>query len=90
MLNPVTLSRAIKDTFADYVTTTLSIADFKYSVLLKEELRKDGVISKGPYLELSDAYQTGATIQELIASGIMSPLFKSLGEPNNSYSPISM
>ena len=79
MLNPVTLSRAIKDTFADYVTTTLSIADFKYSVLLKEELRKDGVISKGPYLELSDAYQTGATIQELIASGIMSPLFKSLG-----------
>ncbi len=78
MLDPVTLSRAIKDTFADYIATTLSIADSKYSVLLKNELRKDGVISKGPYLELSDAYQTGATIQELIVAGVMSPLFTSL------------
>lgn len=79
MLNPVTLSRAIKDTFADYIATTLSVADSKYSALLKEELRKDGVISKGPYLELGDAYQTETTIQELIAGGIMSPLFTSLG-----------
>jgi hypothetical protein len=80
MLNPVTLSRAIKDTFADYIATTLSIADEKYATLLKRELRKDGVIAKGPYLELGDAYKTGATIRELISAGVMSPLFETLGQ----------
>ena len=34
MLNPVILSRAIKDTFADYVATTLSIADERYDEVL--------------------------------------------------------
>jgi hypothetical protein len=80
MLNPVILSRAIKDTFADYVATTLSIADERYAELLKAELRKDGIIAKGPYLELGDAYKTGATIRELIANGVMSPLFERLGQ----------
>ena len=80
MLNPVILSQAIKDTFADYVATTLSIANEHYSSLLKSELRKDGVISKGPYLELNDAYKTGKTIRELITDGVMSPLFESLGQ----------
>ncbi len=80
MLNPVILSRAIKDTFADYIATTLSIADERYAELLKAELRKDGIIAKGPYLELGDAYKTGATIRELIADGVMSPLFERLGQ----------
>jgi len=80
MLNPVILSRAIKDTFADYVATTLSIADERYASLLKNELRKDGTISKGPYLELGDAYKTGATIRELIAEGMMSSLFERYGQ----------
>jgi len=80
MLNPVILSRAIKDTFADYVATTLSIADERYAELLKAELRKDGIIAKGPYLELGDTYETGATIREVIADGVMSPLFERLGQ----------
>lgn len=80
MLNPVILSRAIKDTFADYVATTLSIADERYASLLKNELRREGIISKGPYLELGDAYKTGETIRELIAEGVMSPLFEQYGQ----------
>ena len=80
MLNPVILSLAIKDTFADYVGTTLSIADERYASLFKKELRRDGIISKGPYLELGDAYKTGATIRELIAEGVMSPLFEHYGQ----------
>lgn len=80
MLNPVVLSRAIKDTFADYIATTLSIADERYASLLKRELRKDGNISKGPYLELGDAYKTGKTIRELIIDGVMSPLFERFGQ----------
>ena len=80
MLNPIVLSQAIKDTFADYVATTLSIADERYAELLKAELRRDGIIAKGPYLELSDAYKTGATISELISDGVMSPLFERFGQ----------
>lgn len=84
MLNPVILSRAIKDTFADYVATTLSIADERYDELLKTELRKDGIIAKGPYLELGDAYKTGATIRELIADGVIILHLKSSGGVSNS------
>ncbi len=80
MLNPVVLSQAIKDTFADYVSTTLSISDARYAELLKTELRKDNIMAKGPYLELGDAYKTGATIRELIADGVMSPLFERFGQ----------
>ena len=80
MLNPVVLSRAIEDTFADYVATTLSIADERYAELLKAELRKTSIIAKGPYLELGDAYKTGATITKLIADGVMSPLFERFGQ----------
>lgn len=80
MLNPVTLSRAIKDTFADYVATTLSIADERYANLLKMKLRENGVITKGPYLELGDAYKTGANISSLITEGVMSPLFERFGQ----------
>lgn len=80
MLNPVILSSAIKDTFADYVATTLSIADERYADLLKAELRKDGFIAKGPYLELCDAYKTGATIRKLIVDSVMSPLFERYGQ----------
>ncbi|MDR0652630.1 MAG: DEAD/DEAH box helicase [Synergistaceae bacterium] len=80
MLNPITLSHAIKDTFADYIATTLSIADEKYAALLKRELRKDSVMAKGPYLGLGDAYKTGTTIRGLISAGVMSPLFEALGQ----------
>ena len=80
MLNPTDLSQAIKNTFADYISTTLSISDERYSELLKAELRRDGVIAKGPYLELGDAYKTGASIRELIAGGVMSPLFEKFGQ----------
>ncbi len=80
MLNPVVLSQSIKDTFVDYVATTLSIADKRYASLLRKELQRDGIIYKGPYLELVDAYKTGATIQELIAEGVMSPLFERYGQ----------
>lgn len=80
MLNPVILSEAIKDTFADYVATTFSIADERYASLLKDELHRDGIIAKGPYLELGDAFKTGATIHTLIADGVMSPLFEKYGQ----------
>ncbi|MDD4142933.1 MAG: DEAD/DEAH box helicase, partial [Bacteroidales bacterium] len=80
MLNPVTISRAIKETFADYIATTLSIADPVYADLLKGELRKDGVMVKGPYLELGDSYKTGSTIRELMERRVMSSLFTSLGQ----------
>ena len=80
MLNPVILSGAIKDTFADYVATTFSIADERYASLLKDELHRDGIIAKGPYLELGDAFKTGATIRTLIADGVMSPLFEKYGQ----------
>ena len=79
MLNPVTLSRAIKETFAEYVATTFSIANEQYASLFKKILRTEDIISRGPYLELGDAYRTGATIRNLIAEGVMTPLFERFG-----------
>lgn len=88
MLNPIALSQAIKDTFADYVSTTLSIADERYAKLLKAELQRDGAIAKGPYLELGDAYRTGSTIRELMDEGVMSRLFEKFGRGFNLDRPL--
>ena len=76
--HPISASENIRNGFIDYITTAFHMSDAEYDHLLKEELRKEGYIAKGPYLEVSGSYQTGKTISELIQAGQASPLFSEL------------
>lgn len=61
--------------------THFHIADSDYAKGFDSELNKDGNISKGPYLDISDSFKTGKNIDALIREGEVSPLFAEL-EPD--------
>lgn len=78
MFNPILASQEIKQSFIDYISTTFSFSNQKYQTSLRNALKGQGVIAKGPYLEISGSYESGRNIEELIEDGFASPLFKSL------------
>lgn len=78
IFDPIHTSEQIKECFIDYITTSFRMADETYAHLLREELRKEGSIARGPYLDVSGSYKTGASLAKLIENGEVSPLFQKL------------
>ena len=74
MFNPITASESIKQAYVNYLVTTLNFEDAEYRRLFKNALEEDGAIAKGPYLDVSGAYEKGESISEMIDS----PLFRNL------------
>ena len=76
MLNPIEASESIKDEFISYVSTRFHIADRDYKQRFVDELNKS--VAKGPYLDISDSFEAGENIEELLHEGELSPLFREL------------
>lgn len=81
MFDPIRASSGIRDEFISYISTNFHIADPDYAKKFREALQNDCVIAKGPYLDISDSFETGKSISELIEEKVMSPLFREL-EPD--------
>ncbi len=77
-LNPLSASRHIHETYARYLQTLYPISDpelreqFKHLVFDREQL------VKGPYLEATPPYKAGRSINDLMAEGVLSPMFSQL------------
>lgn len=78
MFDPIRASEEIKNSYIDYITTTFDMADRDYAGLLRQALQKEGMVAKGPYLDIGGAYETGHTLRELVTMGKASPLFEAL------------
>ena len=78
MLNPIEASESIKDEFISYVSTSFHIADRDYAKQFIKELNKRDSVAKGPYLDISDSFEPGNSIENLIKEGELSPLFREL------------
>lgn len=78
MFNPIIASQEIKGAFSDYITTIFDFADADYARELKSAVHRPGAVTKGPYLEISGVYESGESINELIAENKVSPLFRTL------------
>lgn len=78
MFNPIEASKSIKDEFISYVSTNFHIADRDYAKQFTESLNKVNTVAKGPYLDISDSFETGENIETLISEGELSPLFQDL------------
>lgn len=78
MFDPIQASDNIRDEFVSYISTSFHLADQEYANQFIKELRRDNAISKGPYLDISDSFEAGRSISQLIESGEMSPLFQEL------------
>lgn len=78
MFDPIQASNNIRDEFISYISTSFHLADHSYARQFTEALGKEGAISKGPYLDISDAFESGKSINTLIYENEMSPLFQEL------------
>lgn len=78
MFNPISAAENIKNEFIGYISTLFHISDKEYASQFVSALQKDGVIAKGPYLDVSDSYKTGMSLRQMIDAGEASSLFEQL------------
>ncbi|NLO33381.1 MAG: DEAD/DEAH box helicase, partial [Candidatus Hydrogenedentes bacterium] len=78
MFNPIEASDNIKRSFVDYINTSFSIADTHYQSLFRNALLKDGVIGKGPFLDIGGSYKSGKSLKDRAENGQASRLFCTL------------
>lgn len=71
--NPIKASNEIVDKYIRYINTSLFIKDNDYMKQLKEILKQKDKIAKGAYLDVSDTFEKGHTLRELISEGILCP-----------------
>jgi len=73
MFNPAKAADEIKKEYIGYINTTFHFRNLNLQKKLLEEL--DQTVSSGPYIEIKDSFKSGKSIKELMANGILSPLF---------------
>lgn len=78
MFDPIHAAEEIKSSYIDYITTSFDVADQTYASELKNALKQEGMVAKGPYLDIGGAFETGHTLRELMKEGFVSPLFEQL------------
>lgn len=78
MFNPISAAENIKNEFIGYISTLFHISDKEYAAQFITALQKEGAVSKGPYLDVSDSYRTGKSLAQMIDEGEASPLFRML------------
>ena len=59
----------------------LPVRDRSLAAALAERIADSPLLTKGPILEATPPYRTGASLRDLIAAGVLHPAFAGLGGP---------
>lgn len=78
MFDPIKASDNIREEFISYISTSFHLADKAYARQFTEALGRECAVSKGPYLDISDSFESGKSINAMIKEQQMSPLFREL------------
>lgn len=78
MFDPIKASDNIRNEFVSYISTSFHIADQDYSRQFTELLGSMNTISKGPFLDIGDSFESGKSLYTLIEEGELSKLFVEL------------
>src|SRR3990172_6806818 len=70
-LDPIKTTQAITDSYLNYLSTTFRLKDSDLQRKFEQSLRIPDKFVKGPILEATPPFETSATIEELIQSGIL-------------------
>ena len=76
--SPVKASKVIAQEYTRYLTSIFSLNDPEYEQQFRDCLEKMP-FSSGPYLEVTDAFETGETVHELMAAGALPKNYDRLG-----------
>ena len=75
--SPVKASKEIAQQYSRYLSSIFSLSDPAYQKQFASQVRKMP-FSAGPYLEVTDAFETGKTVRELMTSGELPPNYDRL------------
>jgi len=82
MFNPSQASKKIKSDFIRYLCTSFKTCNEDFNNQFKYHL--EHLISKGPFVDINDAFKKGCTLNDLINEGLISDRFRLLeqGKPS--------
>ena len=74
-------SALLSATYRRYLRSLLPVRDAAIAAALAERIADSPLLTKGPILEATPPYRTGASLRELIADGVLYTVFARLGGP---------
>ncbi|WP_210686519.1 DEAD/DEAH box helicase [Mycolicibacterium sp. GESEQ-9] len=74
-LNPLDTAKEIEGSYKRYLKTLLAPRDEQLAAAFDAEIDASTLLTKGPILELTPPYETGATCRQLIGEGVLHPDF---------------
>ena len=80
-LDPLATSELVTTTYRRYLRSLLPIRDEAIAAALDEQIVASPLLTKGPFLEATPPYETGASVQELIDQGVLESGMETLGGP---------
>lgn len=82
-LDPLETSRQIEESYKRYLKTLLSPRDGQLAEAFDAEIDATSMLAKGPLLELTPPYETGATPRQLVEQGLLHTDFPQLNIPTD-------
>ncbi|MEW6624995.1 MAG: DEAD/DEAH box helicase [Bacillota bacterium] len=76
--DPIKVTKTIEDSYLSYLSTSFPLHDPKLYEQFINLLKVSGKFVKGPILEATPSFEKGASINELIMTGLLSREFKKL------------
>ncbi|GGL27963.1 DEAD/DEAH box helicase [Planomonospora parontospora] len=80
-LDPLATSGLITDSYRRYLRSLLPVREPRIAEALAAEITRSPMLTKGPLLEATPPYATGATLERLVEEGVLDPAFRSLESP---------
>jgi ATP-dependent helicase YprA (DUF1998 family) len=77
----VAASARLGATYRRYLRSLLPVREPALAAALRDAIEYSPLLTKGPILEATPPYRTGASLRELIADGVLDPAFARLGGP---------
>ncbi|MEY9212970.1 DEAD/DEAH box helicase [Thermobifida halotolerans] len=74
-LDPIAVSTLISDSYRRYLRSLLPLRDPALARALNAQISASPLLTKGPLLEATPPYRTGATPRQLVAEGVLSAGF---------------
>lgn len=76
--NIIKSSKTIADKYIRYLKTAFHIKDPEYKRIFEERLKESGAFRKGPYLDVTNSFAKGKSLEELIQEGLISSEFRKI------------
>ena len=80
-MDAIATSNLLSATYRRYLRSLLPVRDPALAAALAGSIAASPLLTKGPLLEATPPYQTGASLRDLIGEGVLDPAFARLGGP---------